>query len=61
MAEEKEVLKKDVLKEEQEENVNGGKAGGPAVCPNCGSTNCRYSRDKYPMVHCMCCGCDFWD
>ena len=48
-------------KEEQEGNVNGGKAGGPAVCPNCGSTNCRYSRDKYPMVHCMCCGCDFWD
>ena len=55
MAEEKEVLKK-----EQEKPVIG-KAGGPAVCPKCGSTNCRYSRDKYPMVQCMCCGHEFWD
>ena len=52
--------KKEIQKEELEKTVEGGLGGGPAVCPNCGSTNCHYNEDKYPMIHCVCCGHDFY-
>lgn len=56
MAEEK----KEVPKKELEKPDKRSSYDGPAKCPNCGSTNCRSSRDNYPMIQCMCCGHEFW-